>query len=233
MNVFYRRGAWIATALIGLLVAGALVAPFLLDAALPDPDRARNILGVIQPFVTVVAIGVGGVWAYFRFQVFRTIEPHLSIRHRITHRRLSDSYTHIEVTAFLHNSSRVRVELERGVALVQEVGPISDREAETLSQEALEDDADPWITWPIIGRMQRVWEYPRLVIEPAAIHSETFEFIVLTWENQSLLLYTYFYNADTQSHPETKGGWSATTVYDVVDGLGGSQAEEAANGEDA
>ena len=233
MRISGRRGGLAATAFIGAAIVGAIGAAFLLDAVLPDSGRAGNIFSIIQSFVTAVAIATAGVWAYFRFQVFRTLEPHLYIRHRSTHRSLSESYVHIELTAILHNSSRVGVELERGVAILQEVAPISDSEAEFLNEEALEDDLAPWISWPIIGRMQRVWEDPSLVVEPGETHLETFEFIVSKWDDQSLLLYTYFYNAEAKRHPTMKGGWSATTMYDVFDRSNGLRAEEVTNGEDA
>lgn len=224
MSIFGRRSGLAATALIGAAIFGAIGAAFLLDAFLPGSSRARNIFSVIQSFVTIIALVTAGIWAYFRFRVFRTLQPHLYIEHRSTHRSLSSSYIHIEVTAILHNTSRVEIELERGVAIVQEVGPISDGEAESLNEEALKDEADPGILWPIIGRLQRDWDGVNLTIEPGSTHSETFEFIVPKWDDQTLLLYTYFYNAEAQY---VRGGWSATTVYDVVDRIGRSRAEEA------
>ena len=219
MNILGRNTGLAAAILIGVAIVGAIGAAFLLDAFLPGSDRARNIFSVIQSFVTIIALVTAGIWAYYRFRAFRTLQPHLYIRHAVTHRSLSRSYLHIEVTATLQNTSRVGIELERGVAIVQEVGPISDTEAESLNEEAWKDESNPGILWPIIGRLQRNWE--------------TFEFVVLKWEDQSLLLYTYFYNAEAQNRPETKGGWSATTVYDVVGGHGRSRAQEVANGEDA
>ena len=233
MSIFGRRSGLTAAILIGVAIAAAIGAAFLLDAFLPGSGRARNIFSVIQSFVTIIALVTAGIWAYYRFRAFRTLQPHLYIRHAVTHRSLSRSYLHIEVTAILQNTSRVGIELERGVALVQEVGPISDTEAESLNEEAWKDESNPGILWPIIGRLQRNWDQPNLVVEPGAIHSETFEFVVLKWEDQSLLLYTYFYNAEAQSHPEIKAGWSATTVYDVVGRHGGARAQEVTNGEDA
>ena len=233
MNILGRNSGLAAAILIGVAIAAAIGAAFLLDAFLPGSGRARNIFSVIQSFVTVIALVTAGIWAYFRFRVFRTLQPHLYIRHRVTHRYLSESYLHIELTAIVRNTSRVHVELERGVAIVQEVAPISDAEAESLNEQAFDEDAAPWIPWPIIGRMQRAWQEPNLVVEPGAIHAETFEFVVLKWEDQSLLLYTYFYNVEAQTHPKAKGGWSATTVYDVVGRHGGLRAQEVTHGEDA
>ena len=179
MSIFGRRSGLAATVLIGAAIFGAIGAAFLLDAFLPGSSRARNIFSVIQSFVTIIALVTAGIWAYFRFRVFRTLQPHLYIEHRSTHRSLSRSYIHIEVTAIL---------------------------------------------WPIIGCLQRDWDGVNLTIEPGSTHSETFEFIVPKWDDQTLLLYTYFYNAEAQY---VRGGWSATTVYDVVDRIGRSRAEEA------
>ena len=117
----------------------------------------------------------GGIWAFYRFQAFRTLQPHLYIQHRVTHRSLSESYLHIELTAIVRNTSKVHVELDRGVATVQEVAPITDDEAEYLYGEGMRGDASPWILWPTVGRMQMVWEQPKLVVEPGATHAESLD----------------------------------------------------------
>ncbi len=77
-------------------------------------DDGGYLSDVWQPFVTIIAIAVGGIIAIFKFQLFRDSEPHLTISHSITHRPISDSYVHIAVTAHLKNSSRVEVEILEG-----------------------------------------------------------------------------------------------------------------------
>ena len=71
-----------------------------------------------QAIATVVLICVGGIFAYRRLQLFRTFEPHLTISHNIRHRFTGDSYTHIDVTATLHNSSKIHLELREGFFLI-------------------------------------------------------------------------------------------------------------------
>ena len=67
-------------------------------------------------------------FALFKLQVFRNLQPHLTISHEITHRVVSDSYVHISVTAVLHNSSRVKVEIEEGSFHLLRIAPVTDEE---------------------------------------------------------------------------------------------------------
>ena len=217
MSIFGRRGAWAAMALIGFAIVSAIGAALMLDAVLPDSGRARNIFSAIQSFVTVVAIVGGGFLAYQRFHLFRTSYPHLTIQHRVSHRRLSESYIHMDITAILHNSSMVHIELRHCFAIVQDVAPMSDSEAEALYQVSLEDEQDPSFQWPTIVRTDRRWLENELIIEPGEQHSETFEFVIQTWQYQAVLLYTYFYNERSAQDSGSADGWAATTVYDVRD----------------
>ena len=66
--------------------------------------------GIAQAGATVIAIMLGGLFAWRRGFIFRHEQPHVTILHEITHRRVSDSYVHIQLTATLQNSSRVKVE---------------------------------------------------------------------------------------------------------------------------
>ena len=215
MNVFHSRGTWIAPAIMGAAIISAIGAALLLDAVLPDSGRARNIFSVIQSFVAAVAIVGGSFLAYQRFHVFRTLYPHLTIRHTVFYRRLSESYIHMDVTAILHNSSKVHIELRRCFAIVQDVAPRSDSEAETLYEESLDDKQGSRFQWPTIVRTDRRWVENELIIEPGGQHSETFEFVIEGWEKQAVLLYTYFYNERSGQDAGAGDGWAATTVYDI------------------
>ncbi len=215
MRFFHGRGAWLAPITMALAITVSIGAAFILEAVLPDSGRVRNIFSVIQSFVTAVAIVGGAVLAYQRFHVFRTFYPHLTIHHAVSHRRLSESYIHMDVTASLHNSSKVHIELRRCFAIVQDVAPRSDYEAETLYAESLSDEHGSRFQWPTIVRTDRRWVENELIIEPGEQHSETFEFVIAGWENQTVLLYTYFYNERRGRDAGAGGGWAATTVYDV------------------
>ena len=69
-------------------------------------SKANSIVAVAQGFATVAAIGLAGLFAYRRLNVFRTFYPHLTISHEISHRFVGNSYAHISVTAILQNGSK-------------------------------------------------------------------------------------------------------------------------------
>lgn len=204
------RGAALVLLALVLLICIALV----LDVALPKGDRAKDIASIVQAFAAALAIVVGGIYAVYKLQLFRTLEPHLTIEHKISHRRLSDSYVHIEVTARLHNSSRVHVELREGLFRLQGVSPATDDEIELLYSKVFIDRDYSNIQWPTLDEVDRDWDEGELVVEPGESHPETIEFIVSASDYESVLIYTYFYNPARS--PGTEQGWTATTIHDIV-----------------
>ena len=181
----------------------------------------KDMAAIAQSVVTVAAIVVGGYFAYYKLQLFRDVEPHLTITHEVSHRRIGESYTHIDVTAQLHNSSKVHIDLLKYTFRLQEMAPVSDTEIERLYAEVFVDrteGSEEYIQWPILDEIQFNKRMGEMVIEPSETHRETFEFIVSA-ELETVLVYTYFHNS---SHSEKSGsaaeGWGATTIYDILDG---------------
>ena len=72
---------------------------------------ALAALTAVQATVTVSAVLVGGVFAYYKLDLFREFHPHLTIEQSISHRRVGTTSTHISVTARVHNSSKVAVSI--------------------------------------------------------------------------------------------------------------------------
>ena len=205
------RGAVLVLGALGFVVCAALI----LDFTLPRVDRAKDTASIIQSFAAALAIMTGGIYALYKLQVFRTLEPHVTIEHRVSHRRIGDSYAHIDVTASLYNSSKVKLELREGLFLLQQIAPALDGEIEALYVETFEDRRYDNIQWPTLEEAAGTWEKGELVVEPGESHAETIEFIVPA-DVGSVLIYTYFYNhMDTQSSGSAEG-WAATTVHDII-----------------
>ena len=128
----WRLLLWVLgfSALFILILLGTSL---LTNAKVIDSARSIHAIGIL------VAICIGGVFAYQRLQIFRTFEPHLTISHRVSHRYTGDSYAHIDVTATLYNSSKVQVELREGFSLLQLVAPASDEHIEAIYEARLEE----------------------------------------------------------------------------------------------
>ena len=197
-----------------LLVLAAVVGLFLLVAllnwALPDSAPLGDWADIVLAVVTILAILFGGLFAAEKFELFRDFEPHLTIAHTINHRRLTDGYLHLDVTAVLHNSSRVRVEVVGNFAFQQVVPLLGDTEQlEGIESQVFSDDIQPFMEWPIIG----VRQCALMGVEPGQVHKETVEIIVPD-DVQTVAIHTYFRTSDAQREPEPV--WGLTSVYDIV-----------------
>ncbi len=216
MNIgrdFWKNfGVLTGTVLLCVAVSALLIWFMVEWMRLSHSESAR----LFQAVGAVTVIFVGGVFAYWRLQIFRTFEPHLTISHEISHRAISQNYMHIFVTAKLHNSSKVKIELREAFFSLQLVSPIMDEEMERLYTETFVEKNNKYIQWRTLDETQRTWIKNELIIEPSESHQETCEFILFS-DIESVVIYTYFYNSLSSQYTESAEGWSATTVYDIVD----------------
>ena len=196
------------------VVWGGIVLPLYLF--LPRSDVFKDVSAVLQSFITALAIAAGGYFALFKLQVFRNLQPHLTIAHEVSHRIVSDSYAHISVTAVLRNSSRVKVELREGFFRLQQVSPATDEDVARLYEEVFKDKKYEDIQWPVLDDLDLTRDEGELIVEPGESHPETHDFIVLK-DVESVLVYTYFYNPAYSKGAGVAEGWQAITVYDIKD----------------
>lgn len=215
------------------------VAPHVhLEAPKSRGDRARNGAITAQAVATVIAIGLGGAFAWRRGYLFRMGQPYVTIAHEITHRRVSDGYVQIEVTANLHNPSRVKVEFRDALFIVQQLAPANDDYIAGLYQRAI-GGGEPRqyrpLEWERLDEIPRTWNKDELIVEPGASAAVTFEY-VLSIEIHSVSITTHFYNikvmgkisagtnprrAEAKKWPWGKSisgtkGWNRTTTYDIL-----------------
>ncbi len=233
MGVLRNNGFTSFAIVLGSIGAVLLTTKLVLWFVL-EPDSSVDAISVVQTFVAAVAIVAGSILAYQRFQVFRTFYPHLSIEHSVRHRRLSENFLHISVVVVMQNTSKVQVEIRESFALVQEVAPIPNEQAEARSDEAWEEGGDPTFDWPIVARLSRKWNQNELIIEPGERHTETLEFIIdkagvyidNSQPQRTVLIYTYFKNQDRRKNRRSAEGWAASTVYDIDEGQRQLSVEE-------
>ena len=198
----------------------------------------------IESVITIIAIVIAGIFAWRNGIIFRHRSPHINISHEITHRFISPSYTHLIVTATLHNSSRVKVEFRDGLFILQKRAPLNDAEVTQLYAQSLDDSAGANndeakdIQWETLDEIWSVWNKDDLIVEPGSTVALTIEFIVPK-AIEAVLITTYLYNirvmgkiddALEKSHHARKlrnrllpwremegtRGWNRTTAYDIV-----------------
>ena len=133
-----RKGLLLGLAIALIVVSVPAVGIFILDAMLDSARKIDLVAGVLQGYVTVVAIMAGGAFAIYRLRIFRTLEPHIAVSHTMSYRVVGDSYVHIFVTAVLHNGSRVEVGIQEATFALQMISPMTDFAVEVFSAEASE-----------------------------------------------------------------------------------------------
>ena len=210
------RNALIIFVILALLAGFPLADFFVLGEVLPDVDRYSGMARLVQSYVTALVLAGGGLFALYKFQVFRDFEPHLSVKHEVSHRLIGDSYAHVGVTAVLYNSSKVKIEVVKGIFALQQIRPVTDADIEELYTQMFQEELHHTdIEWPVLERVNRIWGKNNLVIEPGESHRETYEFVI-SREAASILVYTYFDNSTYSPGSQKTEGWTATSFYDMV-----------------
>ena len=186
-----------------------------LGYGLPQIGGVGDALSMVQVFVTALVMVAGGIFAYRKLQLFRDFEPHLTVTQTVSSRVVGSQYAHIVVTATLHNSSKVRVEVQECLFRIHQVQPLTDEDVEHYYVEAFQTGGDGYVSWPVLEQIERSLDSNELVVEPGEYHHETCEFIV-SKDVETALVYSYFYNEEWTEHSTSAQGWTATTVHDIV-----------------
>ena len=185
---------------------------------------------------TVIAVALGGIFAWRRGIIFRQEQPHITIAHEITHRRVSPGYVHLEIAVTLHNTSRVKVEFRDGLFSVEQLAPLTDEHVErSFAQAFFNTEQYKSPEWPLLKESRLEWSKDMLVVEPGERAVETYEYILPDYV-ESVLVSTYYSNIDVfgkipiEVNPrgaERKRkllffrasgviGWTKTTAHDTV-----------------
>ena len=200
-------------------------------------DNVNLWVSIAQGVATVIAIVLGGFFAWRRGFIFRHWQPHVTISHDVTHRQVSPENVHVEITAILHNSSQVKVEFRDGLFTVEQLSPVSDEYVEQLYGKTFVDkERYEAPEWHRLKEIRLEWEEDELIAEPGEKVAVTLEYIVPNYV-ESVLVTTYFYNTrvmgkiPTEINPrdaerkkrlwwfwQTSGprGWIRTTAHDIV-----------------
>ena len=201
------------------------------------PDNVHLWVSIAQGVVTIIAIVLGGIFAWRRGFIFRHWQPHVTISHDVTHRRVSPENLHIEITAILHNSSQVKVEFLDGLFTVEQLAPVSDEYVEQIYGKTFVDkERYEAPEWHCLKEIRLEWKEDELIAEPGEKVAVTLEYIVPNYV-EAVLITTYFYNArvmgkipadinprDAERQKQRQWpwrisgprGWIRTTAHDIV-----------------
>ena len=187
---------------------------------------AKEVRDDLRHIATALAIAAGVSIAWYKLDIFREFEPHLSIEQTIESRRLGNSFRLIVATAILTNNSKVLVKPREGYCRLAQTAPLSDPSVVEMFTNSVrsgtEENGFEQFGWPVLGEVRRTWPEGDIAIEPGECHRETYQFIVDEGTESVVALtaiYNPAYNLDPASHAET---WRCYTFHDVQSSLSGS-----------
>ena len=165
-------------------------------------------IDVVQSLVTIAAIAIGGLFAYYNRGLFRRTEPHLTIAQEVSHRHTNDEYLQVGVIITLRNTSNVKVEIHDAFCRLSQIAPLE-------STYVMERIFEPYPAWPILREIRDDSESAYRIVEPGESSQIAYQFVVLP-SATSLLVHTFIYN-ERYSGPDAgrSQGWQAFTFYDV------------------
>ena len=131
-----------------------------------------------------IAIVLGGIFAWRRGLIFRYKQPHVTISHDVTHREIGHGYVHVEVTATLHNSSRVKIEFRDGLFTMEQLAPLSYKDVERLFEKLFEKDLYESPKWNLLIEQRLEWSKDELIVEPGEKITATFNILFQTLSNR-------------------------------------------------
>lgn len=186
----------------------------------------KEVRDDLRHIATALAIAAGVSIAWYKLDIFREFEPHLSIEQTIESRRLGNSFRLIVATAILTNNSKVLVKPREGYCRLAQTAPLSDPSVVEIFTNSVrsgtEENGFEQFGWPVLGEVRRTWPEGDIAIEPGECHRETYQFIVDEGTESVVALtaiYNPAYNLDPASHAET---WRCYTFHDVQLSLSGS-----------
>ncbi len=225
------RWSAVATMVVAFAVAVMLCIRVGLTAAenLDEGTRTLRNVGVaaiekadandLRAIATTIAIAAGIAIAWYKLDIFREFEPHLTITQTVESKPIGNSYALVVVTATLTNNSKVQVKPRQGYCRLAQTSPLDDAEIVTLYQEALaRDDTTEFeqVDWPGLYDIRQNWQDGDISIEPGEQHQETYQFVIVRSTDSVVALtviYNPLYGIGNRNRAES---WRCYTFHDVL-----------------
>jgi len=193
---------WLISALVGFILIAS-------SAVILAKYGVIKGTSVIRDLSTIVALVVGGIWAYLAFFRERQRYPRATTCHSIRHWVLPTGMILIRVVVQIENIGKVLLSLEHVCCRVDRIMPWPD--ARSIKDTITSRDRDIAVMWPNLDYREKTFEKDKVQIEPGEKDELTFDMAVK--EGASLVrIYTHLQNVfKIDKHV----GWSNVTLYEM------------------
>jgi len=207
-------------------------------------DTVKQVSDVASSVATIVALVVGGIWAYWAFVRERTRWPKARLELVLTHRRLTEETTLLHVKAKIHNAGRGLMTLTRIRMDVYRVRPLTGAAERKLAGGCLKAKGETAADWPFLEQGEFLWGGDSGRTPPEIEPGENDEFgsdFLLPSDLESVHVYVYVENAARKrvrrigrwndGKQRKPLGWCVTAYYDLMGPAGTGAASNAISSE--
>jgi hypothetical protein len=180
-------------------------------------ETVKTVSDVVSNVVTISAVLVGAVWAYWAFLRERTRWPKATLQLVLYHRELSTEQTLLHAKVKIHNAGRGLMELTRVRAVVDQVLPFAG-EIEVGYMDPTEKEGET--NWKPFAESEQVLQAEEAEMEPGENDEFDFDFAVPS-SFETVHVYVYVENYKKRGK---KLGWCVSNYYDLSGKAGGESA---------
>ena len=163
-----------------------------------------------------MSIMAAAFWVVFRFKVFRTLKPSLTLEITVEDQTISDDKRYVLALLKMTNTSRVRVDFGHSACSLHRLEQLGPDILSGLQRGVRGKKQSAAFGWPELDDANSLREKDlgkgECVVEPQASEQQFYEFIVDDPGVMSILVKCYVYdrNADTKDGPSV---WAVQKIH--------------------
>lgn len=171
-----------------------------------------------------MSIMAAAFWVVFRFKVFRTLKPSLTLEITVEDQTISDDKRYVLALLKMTNTSRVRVDFGHSACSLHRLEQLGPDILSGLQRGVRGIKQSAAFGWPELDDANSLREKDlgkgECIIEPQASEQQFYEFIVDDPGVMSILVKCYVYdrNADSNEGPRV---WAVQKIHRLQGGLNG------------
>lgn len=188
----------------GLMGWAIITAVSLVAAMAAVAWRLTDWIPVVQASVTTLAVLFAGAWAIWRVHSFRELHGFLVITQSLSHARIAEGATHLQIIATLRNQSRVSVRPDEGFCYVEGIRHNAVGESVHATAEKSGGNPMEYVDSLIVS--------PIVELEPGEEAQYKFDFL-LAEEYQYVRSHVYIKDPMKPSDDRWGMGWESIEIH--------------------
>ncbi len=177
-------------------------------------EAVGRIVDIVKSIVMILAVLVGGIWAWLLFIKTRQRYPRAETSHNIQSWTIADGDSLLHMTLNIKNIGEVLLSIEAIELRVQQVIPFDQELARNIVDGVdLIEENESEIEWPEIYSRKLVRQQGDLEIEPGEMDQIHFDAIIPKVA-KTIEVYTHIKNEKKRRRDKSLG-WPLTTLYSI------------------